>query len=77
MNGIEKDMDNLGRVVIPIKFRKKLGIEDNSTVLVSLEDNAILISPANKCCVLCGKKVEDEQKFRLCQSCIAEIKSDN
>ena len=56
MNGIEKDMDNLGRVVIPIKYRRKLGIENNSTVLVSLEDDTILIHPKNRHCALCGKK---------------------
>ena len=76
MNGIEKDVDSLGRVVIPIKFRKKLGVESNSKVLVSLEDDMILISPANKHCALCGTKIENTQKFRLCNCCISMIKSE-
>ena len=76
MNGIEKDIDSLGRVVIPIKFRKKLGIESNSKVFVSMEDDMILISPANKYCALCGAKIENVQKFRLCNSCISKIKSE-
>ena len=29
MDGIEKEIDALGRVVIPIEFRNKLGIDKN------------------------------------------------
>lgn len=76
MNGIEREVDSLGRVVIPIKFRKKLGIDNNSVVLISYEDDVIIISPKNKCCALCGKSIDAQQKFRLCKSCISEIKSD-
>ncbi len=77
MNGIEKDIDNLGRVVIPVKFRKKLGLHPNSKVLVSLVDGMLLIYPANKLCALCGNKIEKEQKFQLCDTCISKIRSDN
>jgi len=77
MNGIEKDIDNLGRVVIPIKFRKMLGVESNSKVLVSMEDGVVLISPADKMCALCGKKIEKERKFRLCVDCVSKIKSED
>ncbi len=77
MNGIEREVDNLGRVVIPIKFRKKLGIDNNSIVLISFENDKVIISPKNRHCAICGELVETEQKFRLCKSCISEIKSDN
>lgn len=45
MNGIEKEVDNLGRVVIPMEFRKRLGIVSNSKVMVSLEGDIIVFSP--------------------------------
>ena len=77
MNGIEKDIDSLGRVVIPIKFRKRLGIQSNSKVIISLENGTILISPARGLCALCGKKVEENQKLRLCGDCVSKIKSEH
>lgn len=76
MSGIEKEVDNLGRVVIPISFRRLLGIEPNSKVLVSIENDVLHISPANKQCALCGKKVPNGQKVRLCNHCISKIKSE-
>ncbi|MBQ8371624.1 MAG: AbrB/MazE/SpoVT family DNA-binding domain-containing protein [Clostridia bacterium] len=75
MRGIEKDFDNLGRVVVPKKFREKLGIEDNSTVIVSLTDDAIIISPKQKRCALCENKIKNERSIRVCDNCILKIKS--
>ncbi len=45
MNKIEKDIDAAGRVVIPMSFRKRLGIASSSRVFISLENDTILISP--------------------------------
>ncbi len=76
MSGIEKEIDALGRVVIPAKFRKRMGIESDATVLVSMEDDAVLISPISKRCALCGDKIEKDKKYRLCESCIFKIKAE-
>ena len=76
MNAIEKEVDNLGRMVIPSEFRKKLNIESNSKILVSLEDGILLVSPVTKHCALCGAKIESEQRFRLCEPCVSKIKSE-
>jgi len=63
--------------VIPVKFRKKLGLKPKSKVLVSLEDGILLISPVSKLCAICGNKIEEEQKFQLCDACISKIREDN
>ena len=76
INGIEKEVDLLGRVVIPIKFRKKLGLEVGAKVFVSVEENLIIISPKERCCALCGHIIEGKNKFRLCSECILKIKSE-
>ena len=44
MDGIEKEIDDLGRIVIPVKFRKKLGVEKNSKVILSLNGDTVCIS---------------------------------
>ena len=76
INGIEKEVDLLGRVVIPIKFRKKLGLEAGAKVFVSMEENLIKISPKDRRCALCGDIIEEKQKFRLCNGCVSKIKSE-
>ena len=76
MNGIEKYVDSLGRVVIPMKFREKLGIESNSKILISLENGIILMTPAIKHCALCNKRINDKTNFRLCEECISEIRKE-
>lgn len=35
-----------GQVTIPIKFRKKLGLEVNSKVKISMRSNKVLMEPA-------------------------------
>ena len=35
-HGIEKEVDKLGRIVLPVKFRAQLGIKTEEKVLVSL-----------------------------------------
>ncbi|MBQ7387330.1 MAG: AbrB/MazE/SpoVT family DNA-binding domain-containing protein [Clostridia bacterium] len=75
MSGTEKEIDSLGRVVIPKAFRKKLGVESSSTVFVTLEGDSVVISPVSKRCVLCGN-AKSESEIRICKACIAKIKSE-
>ena len=75
MCGIEKEIDGLGRVVIPMKFRKKLGAVSNSKVLISMAGDNVLISPITRHCALCGKEITQVSKIRLCASCISEVKT--
>ena len=76
MNGFEKEVDSLGRVVIPMSFRKELGIEQNSKVIITLENGAVHMSPVIKQCALCGVKIKEDTKFRLCKKCISKVKAD-
>ena len=75
MNGIEKEVDDLGRVVIPIKFRKKLGIVSKAKVTVCIDDDTILISATNRICALCGSDINRVRELRICDKCIDKIKS--
>ena len=77
MNGIEKEVDLLGRVVIPAKFREKLGIGLKTKVIVSMEGNGVIIMPQKQQCALCENKIETESKYRLCRRCLMAIKTDN
>ena len=74
MSGIEKEIDNLGRVVLPADFRHRLGLGRNDKVLVSLERATIVISPLRSRCALCEKIFEGTEPLSLCSGCAAKVK---
>ncbi len=76
MDGIEKEIDPLGRVVIPARFRKKLGLESGAKVLILIDGDTICISAQSRICALCGSAVDKTQRIRLCAKCILKIKSE-
>ena len=57
MSGIERQIDKLGRVVLPISFRRRLALTENSKVRISLDDNAIIITPS-KNVVHCAVQIQ-------------------
>ncbi len=73
MDGTEREIDKLGRVVIPMKIRKKLNMESNAKVLVYLEGDHIVISPVEIHCAICGNVITKKRNIRLCDNCISEI----
>ena len=75
MSGIEKEIDALGRVVLPADFRHRLGLARNGKVLVSLDSSAIVISPLHKHCALCQKALEGPEPLRLCTACASKVKA--
>ena len=75
MKGIDKHIDDLGRVVLPAKYRSKLGMKSKSKVLVSLEENSIIITPITKCCALCGSFKDINEELNLCEGCLKKVES--
>lgn len=74
MSGIERKIDNLGRIVIPISYRKALRLQNNDSVTVSLENGNIIISAKRRICAICGSALECIGNIRICQNCINAIK---
>ena len=74
MSTIEKKIDTLGRIVLPIEFRERLGLKNNSKVLLSLKDNYISVSPCESKCALCKNSIDIVREIRLCDSCIEKVK---
>ena len=66
-------IDKLGRVVIPISFRRMLGFSENTELEIGLENNKIVICRPPRLCKLCG--VENNFAIGLCMDCINKVKS--
>lgn len=41
---IERKVDSLGRIIIPVDFRNKLGIISEDTLEIKVEDNKLVLT---------------------------------
>ncbi len=72
-----RKIDNLGRIVIPMDFRKALEIHDWDELRITLEGSTVSIRKATDCCTFCGNEenlVPFEEKF-ICSTCLAKLKA--
>ena len=74
MSGIERKVDKLGRIVLPIGYRDRLGLSENSKVSVSISGNELIITPLEKKCAICGKKEDLHTSLPICSYCAEMIK---
>ena len=74
MSTVEKKIDKLGRIVLPIEFREKIGLENDSKALVSLSEGCICVFSKDVRCALCNEKIKNFAGIRLCKACIEQVK---
>lgn len=69
--GIVRNLDNLGRVVIPKEMRKVLGINEGHPVEIAKVNNDIVISKFSTGCIFCGsdKEVVEFNGALVCDGC--------
>lgn len=72
-----KQIDELGRIVIPKDIRKNLGIDSGDDLVISAEQGCILIRKAQNTCVFCGSREEltEYKNKHLCPKCKQELGS--
>jgi len=74
--GIVRDIDKLGRFVIPVELRNKLDIENGDSIEIFAEQDRIILRKYEQNCVFCK-----DEKFLVeylgkpvCKNCIDDIK---
>lgn len=75
--GIVRQIDDLGRIVIPKELRKTLGLADGEPMEVFVEGEYVILKKYNPGCTLCGsvnhlRTVSDKLICRSCTNQIAE-----
>lgn len=76
MLGTNRSVDNLGRICIPKKMRKKLGINDGDQLDIVCDGHEIKITKKEISCVICNCK-ENLEKLggkHICGKCIDLLK---
>lgn len=74
MKAIVRKIDNLGRVVLPIDFRRAIGLDKNRSVTINVEADTITIRQRTDWCRLCGEALDSDGRAGLCPGCIGRIK---
>ncbi len=73
--GIARKIDDLGRVVIPAEMRRLFHINEGDTLLIGVEDDAIIVRKLEATCTFCGS-TEDVTSFKgkgICATCRSEL----
>ncbi|MBR1749663.1 MAG: AbrB/MazE/SpoVT family DNA-binding domain-containing protein [Ruminococcus sp.] len=73
--GIVRDVDNLGRIVIPIELRRTLGINEKDSVEIYTENDTIILRKYQESCIFCGstESVSDFRNKNICEQCRFEL----
>lgn len=69
-----KQVDKLGRVVLPIEMRRAAKIGALNKVTVSMNRGQITIEPYFERCAVCGSKKKINPDLHICLECIEKVK---
>lgn len=72
---IVKNVDKLGRLLIPKEYRDRLHINQHEILEVLLEENGIRIRKIGDSCAVCGKKrrLVFIKNKAVCRDCLLEF----
>ena len=73
--GIVRRVDHLGRIVVPVEFRRILGIGDGDSVEITLDDDRIVLQKLQETCTFCGTStgLRTHRSKAVCSACLAEL----
>ena len=75
--GIVRNVDELGRIVIPKEMRKKMDIANSDPVEIYVEGNKIILTKYQPNCSFCASE-ENILEFKgkkICAECLNELKN--
>ena len=76
--GIIRNIDELGRLVLPKEMRKHLEIDNNSPVEIFAEGDKIIVKKFAPRCVFCGSEGELAEYLgkKICHKCLEVLSSE-
>jgi transcriptional pleiotropic regulator of transition state genes len=73
--GMVRQVDTLGRVVLPVELRRTLGIDVKDPVEIFVEGDNIILRKYQVSCVFCGG-TDDLQMYNgkaICPDCLLDL----
>ena len=75
-SGIVRNIDELGRFVIPKELRTAFGIQNGDPIEISADGDEIILKKHYPYCIFCGNQ-DDVSVFngkKICAECLEKIK---
>lgn len=75
-SGIVRNIDDLGRFVVPKELRTSLGIENGDSIEIFSEDDKIILKKYYPYCIFCGSQdnISVFKGKKICAACLEEAK---
>ena len=70
--GIVRNVDELGRIVLPIELRRTLGIEEKDRIEIFVDGESIILRKYQPACIFCdnAKDIINYKGKNICPDCI-------
>lgn len=73
--GIVRNVDNLGRIVLPVELRKTFNIKEGDPLEIYVAGDKIVLKKYNCECIFCGEPANEKFLDRpICSKCLEGIK---
>ena len=75
--GMTRQVDELGRFVLPIEIRRTLGIKEKDTLEIFIDEDRIVLKKYEPACIFCNSAddVVYYEGKRICGACLAKLKA--
>ena len=74
--GITRQVDELGRFVLPIEIRRALGIKEKDALEIFTDEGRVILQKYQPACLFCAN-ADDVLFFegnRICRTCLEKLK---
>lgn len=73
--GIVRQVDGLGRVVLPIELRRSLDIQERDQVEIYLDGDRVILKKHETACLFCGNSrgLSEYKGKVVCRECIKNL----
>lgn len=77
--GILRQVDKLGRIVLPMELRKHLDVKPTDAMEIYLEEDRVILKKYDPSCIFCHQTtgLMDYKGKKICSHCLAELKHAN
>ena len=74
--GIVREVDELGRIVLPIEMRRTLDIGEKDALEIYVEGSSVILKKYKPSCVFCDatKDITVFKGKNICPKCLKELK---
>ena len=74
--GIIRQLDTLGRIVLPIELRRTIGIGPKDMIEIFVEGSSVILRKYEPDCLFCGgsRELSQYRDKMICARCLKELK---